>query len=187
MHAGMRWEFSPFWIFGAHARQGAKVNVSNGIGSNMDMNLPDELSLGVAHHLMDDELRLELDMKYSKWSSLADMNVMNNGVVSQSVPVNLKATTDIALGATWFWRHDTQLRFGYAYEQGANKLAGYQPAIADQTGHRISAGFGGIMSGMHLDVAWAGVFYPDANASGANAAAYSDARYSLMFTLTKKF
>ncbi len=182
-HAGLRWEFAPFWILGMHMRQGAELTIDDKFG----MTLPDEITVGLAHDLVDDEVRIELDIKQSNWSSFGDMKVTNNGAANQTVAVNLKDTTDVALGATWFWRDETQLRIGYAYEEGANQLDGFQPAIADLTGHRLALGFGGMMSGMHLDVAWAGVYYPDAHATGAYAAKYSDVRYSLLFSLTKKF
>jgi len=186
-HAGLRWEFTPFWTLGVTLRQGTDVKVSNNSGLSADITTPEEMSVGLAHDLLDDEMRIELDVKHSKWSSFQDLSVSNVGTVSQSLAVNLKDSTDVMLGLTWFWRDETQFRMGYAYEQGANELNGYQPAIGDQTGHRISLGFGGQMSGMHLDVTWAGVYYPNIEATGAYAGTYSDARYSLMFTLTKKF
>jgi len=186
-HAGLRWQFAPFWTLGVNLRQGTDVNVSNSAGANADITMPDEVSIGLAHDLLDDEMRFELDMKHSKWSSFQDLTVSNAGAVSQSLAVNMKDTTDVMLGLTWFWRDQAQFRFGYAYEQGANELNGYQPAIGDQAGHRISLGFGGEMSGMHLDMAWAGVIYPDVDVTGVYAGTYGDARYSLMFTLTKQF
>jgi len=186
-HASLRWAFQPLWSLGFHMRQGVDVTLENNTGSALNMNLPDEFTLGVSHDLMDDEMRIELDIKHSKWSSFSDMNVVNNGIVSQSIVANLSDTTDISLGATWFWRHNTQLRLGYAYEQGASQINGFQPVLADQTGHRLSVGFGGMMAGMHVDMAYAGVLYPDVDASGAYAGTYSDARQSLMFSLSKKF
>jgi len=185
-HAGLRWEFTPLWILGATLRQGMDVSVSDK-GSQFDFKLPDELTLGLAHDLLDDEMRLEIDIKHSRWSSLDALTVQSNGVVNQSLATNLKNTTDVSLGMTWFWRQNTQFRLGYAYLDKANKDDGYQPAIADFKGHRLSAGFGGMMSGMHLDVAVTGVVRKDANATGAFAGNYSDNFLSWMFSLSKKF
>ena len=186
-HASLRWEFSPFWFVGLNVRQGIDVKLSNSAGAQATVTLPDEISLGVAHDLWDDEMRVELDLKHSKWSAFEDINVSNNGVTSKSIVTNFNDTTDIRLGAIWNWRHDTQLRFGYAYEQGANPSDGYQPLLSDQSGHKLTAGFGGVMSGMHLDVAYTALLTPKVNATGTYAARYSDARYNLMFSLTKKF
>lgn len=186
-HAGLRWELVPFWTLGVHYRQGVNVQASNNLGDIAQIQLPDELTIGLSHSLWDDEMLLALDIKRSNWSALQSMNVSNNGVNSQTNLANLRDTTDVMLGATWFWRHNTQLRFGYAYEQGANQAEGFQPLLADLTGHKITLGFGGMMSTMHLDVTWTGALYNDLDAAGVYAGTYSDDRYSLTFSLSKKF
>lgn len=187
VHAGVRWEFMPFWALGVHLRQGASANLNDATGSSLDMTLPDEWNVGLAHNLMDDEMLVELDIKHSTWSSFKDLVVSKNGVNTQSLAVNFKNTTDVMLGFTWYWRHNTQLRFGYGYEQAANPTSGYQPMLSDLAGHRLTAGFGGMMMGMHLDMAYTAMLYPKAGATGAYAGNYSDARYSFMFSLSKKF
>jgi len=187
VHIATRWQFIPFWMLGITYRQGTDVSVSNGVGDTFAMNLPDELSIAVAHDLLDDEMRLELAVKHSTWSSLQNLTVENNGIVLQSLPTNLKDTTDASLGLTWFWRERTQLRFGYSYLQAANDLAAYQPAIADLKGHKFTSGFGGMMMGMHLDVSVSYAFYPSTTVTGANADSYKDSMMTWMFTLSKKF
>ena len=186
-HAGLRWEFMPFWTLGMHYRQGVVAKASNSAGDIAQIQLPDELTIGVSHSWWDDEMLLALDIKRSNWSALKNINVSNSGTNLQTNLANLRDTTDVMLGATWFWRNNTQLRFGYAYEQGANQADGFQPLLADLTGHKITLGFGGMMSTMHLDVTWTGALYNDLDATGAYAGTYSDDRYSLMFSLSKKF
>ncbi|MDQ7002943.1 MAG: outer membrane protein transport protein [Ghiorsea sp.] len=186
-HMATRWQFIPFWTLGATYRQGAHVSVSNALGDSFAMTLPNELTIAVAHDLMDDEMRIELAVKRSNWSALSDLSVKNNGTVLQSLPTKLKDTTDASLGLTWFWRERTQLRFGYSYLQGANDLAAYQPAIADLTGHKFTAGFGGKMSGMHLDVSTSYAIYPQTAVTGAYADHYKDSLLTWIFTLSKKF
>ncbi|MDQ6976875.1 MAG: outer membrane protein transport protein [Ghiorsea sp.] len=186
-HIAARWQFMPFWMMGATYRQGADVSVNNAAGDSFAMTLPDELTIAVAHDLMDDEIRLELAVKRSTWSSLQDLTVENNGSILQSLPTNLKDTTDASMGLTWFWRDRTQLRFGYSYLQGANDLSAYQPAIADLTGHKLTTGFGGTMSGMHLDVSASYALYPQTTVTGVNADSYKDSLLTWMFTLSKTF
>jgi len=186
-HMGVRWEFMPFWTLGVHYRQGVKASASNTVGDITQINLPNEWAVGLAHSLHDDEILLELDIKRSAWSSLDNLNVSNNGVNSQTNLANLKDTTDAMLGMTWYWRNDTQLRLGYAYEQGANQSAGYQPLLSDSSGYRLTAGFGGMMATMHLDVTWTGTYYSHQDVSGAYAGRYTDSRNSFMFSLSKKF
>ena len=178
----------PFWTLGVHYRQGVDVSMSNSIGDVASIQLPDEWSIGMAHSLSDDEILLELDVKRSTWSSLKDISVLSNtGTSLQSNTANLKDTTDAKLGLTWYWRNNTQLRFGYAYEQGANQSDGYQPLLSDLTGHKVSMGFGGMAATMHLDMTWTGTYYPRANGLGAYPGRYSDMRNSFMFSVTKKF
>ena len=186
LNLGLRWEAAPFWYVGANYRQGADMTFEN-LGASSPFSLPDELSLGVAHDLMDDEWRLELDVKQTAWSGVPDLKVSQAGVVSQNIPMALKDSIDVAFGATWFWRNETQLRFGYAYEQGANPESGFQPAVSDQTGHRISAGFGGVLTGLHWDMAMSYIYYPAMTATGNYAGSYSDMSYNFLFSLTKKF
>lgn len=186
-HIATRWQFMPFWTLGATYRQGADVSVSNALGDSFAMTLPNELTIAVAHDLMDNEMRIELALKRSQWSALSDLTVENNGTVLQSLPTKLKDTTDASLGLTWFWRERTQLRFGYSYLQGANDLAAYQPAIADLTGHKLTTGFGGKMSGMHLDVSMSYAFYSQTTVTGVYADNYKDSLLTWMFTLSKRF
>jgi long-subunit fatty acid transport protein len=188
VHLGLRWEFVPFWTLGAHYRQGVNVSMSNWGGDVAKIQLPDELSIGLAHIFDDDEMLLELDVKRSTWSSLQSIDVLSQaGITLQSNVTNLRDTTDAMLGLTWFWQNNTHLRFGYAYEQGANPMAGYQPLLSDLTGHKMSIGFGGMAATMHLDMTWTGTYYARGHATGAYPGAYGDMRNSFMFSLTKKF
>ena len=187
-HMGLRWEIMPFWTLGVHYRQGVDVSMSNSIGDVASIQLPDEWSIGVAHGLADDEMLLELDVRHSTWSSLSHIDVLSKaGATLQSNTAYLRDTTDARLGLTWYWRHDTQLRFGYAYEQGANPSDGYQPLLFDLTGHKISMGFGGMAATMHLDVTWTGTYYARVSGTGAYPGRYHDMRNSFMFSVTKKF
>ncbi len=186
-HMGFRWEVVPFWTLAANYRQGVDAFASNNSGDEAVITLPDELTLGVAYSASDDELLWELDIKRSAWSSLRNLNVSNNGVNSQTNTADLRDTTDVMLGLTWFWRNDTQLRFGYAHEQGANQVVGYQPLFADLTGHKFTIGFGGDMASLHLDMTLTGMLYNDLTATGAYAGTYSDSGYNFMFSLSKRF
>jgi long-subunit fatty acid transport protein len=186
-HLGLRWEFIPFWALGIHYRQGVVSSVKNGANDQIDLQLPNEINIGVSHGFSDDEILLELDVKRTQWSAFKNMVVANNGVSSQNIAVKLRDTTDMMLGMTWFWRENTQLRFGYAYEQGANQSVGYQPLLSDASGHKVSLGFGGMMATMHFDMTWTGSRYTKVDVAGPYAGRYSDARYSFMFSLSKKF
>ncbi len=185
-HVSMLWRPAPAWSVGAMLRSGADISVSGSANDTFKMKLPDSVTLGVAHDFVD-VWHLEGDISWTRWSALKDMNVVTAGVVTQIHPLNLKDTLKVSLGLTWTWRESTEFRFGYAYDQGANKSAGFNPAIADQDGHQISIGAGGTLSGMHIDLAYSYTFYSNKTATGTYAGIYRDRRQALQLSVSKRF
>jgi len=185
-HASMLWKFQPGWSLGAVARSGTRIQVSGQANDTLSLKLPDQLTLAVAHDLSD-RLRLETDVKWTRWSAVHDAHVRTAGVISQSNTLNLRDTVTVMAGVTWTWRENVQFRGGYAYDQGANKSSGFNPLIADQDGHRLSIGAGGDLFGMHTDLAYQYTFYAKKKATGTYAGTYRDRSQSLMFTVTNRF
>ncbi|MDX8408166.1 MAG: outer membrane protein transport protein [Mariprofundaceae bacterium] len=185
-HVSVMWKPRPAWSVGAMLRSGANISVSGSAGDTFKMKLPDSISVGVAHDFAD-VWRLEGDLGWTRWSALKDMNVVKAGVISQANPLNLKDTLKASLGLTWTWREATQFRFGYAYDQGANKSNGFNPAIADQDGHQISLGAGGSLSGMHVDLSYSYTYYSKKTATGTYAGTYRDRRQALLLSISKRF
>jgi len=185
-HASMKWKPAPTWSVGALVRLGSSVKLSGGVDQSMKIKLPDELTVGIAHD-MADTFRLELDANWSRWSKLKNLNVLTGTAVTQSNVLDLKDSLSLMAGLTWFWRENSQFRFGYAYEKGANSDALFHPAIADQTGHKLSLGAGGSMFGAHFDLAYAYTFYPKSTVTGPFAGIYRDRRMSLALSVSKGF
>jgi len=185
-HLSAMWKPAPAWSVGAMLRSGSRISLSGNANDTLKIKLPDVLTLGVAHDFAD-VWRLEGDVSWSRWSTLKDMNVVAAGAVTQANPLNLRDTLKAALGLTWTWRENTQFRIGYAYDQGANKSAGFNPIIADQDGHQLSLGAGGALSGMHVDLAYSYTFFAKKTATGSYAGTYRDRRQTIMLSVSNRF
>jgi len=185
-HASMKWKLAPLWSVGLMARLGSKIKLTDAANRSMDIKLPDEFTVGVAHD-MADAFRLELDGNWSRWSKLKNLNVLSGATVVQSNVLDMKDSLSLMAGLTWFWRENSQFRFGYAYEQGANSDTAFHPAISDQTGHKLSLGAGGDLFGIHMDLAYAYTFYPKSTVTGTYAGTYRDRRQSVALSLSKVF
>jgi long-subunit fatty acid transport protein len=186
-HLGILWKPAPLWNVGAMLRSGARIKLSGTANSTMQLNLPDQFTLGVSHDMYD-ALRFEMDVDWTRWSTMKDLNVhAANGAVTQANNLNLRDSFAVMASATWWWRPDTQVRFGYAYDQGANRKSALQPIVADQPGHRLSLGAGADMFGLHLDAAYSYTFFAKQSASGAYAGIYHERRQVLSLALSKVF
>jgi len=185
-HLSAKWKLAPTWSVGAMARLGSNIKFSSAAGQALTVKLPDELTVGVAHDIAD-TVRLELDAAWSRWSRLKSLNVMSGATVLQNHAMSMRDSLTVMAGATWFWRENSQFRFGYAYDQEANKSAAFNPVIADQTGHKASLGAGGDMFGFHADLAYAYTFYPKRTVTGIYAGTYRDRRHSLALSVSKRF
>lgn len=185
-HLSMKWKPVPLWSVGLLARVGSTIKLSDASNRSMDIKLPDEFTIGVSHD-MADAFRLELDANWSRWSRLKNLNVLSGTTVVQSNVLDMKDSLSLMAGLTWFWRKNSQFRFGYAYEQGANSDTAFHPAIADQTGHKVSLGAGGDLFGIHVDLAYAYTFYPKSTVTGTYAGIYRDRRQSVALSVSKGF
>ena len=185
-HASLMWKPAQAWSIGAIYRSGAKVTVSGGINQEFAFKLPDEATLALAHDFAD-VWRFETDVKWTRWSALKDMNVTAAGAVVQANPLQLRDSITAMAGLTWTWYPGSQFRFGYAYDQGANKVAGFNPIMADQDGHRVSLGIGGVVMNSHMDLAYSYTYHNKKTVTGTYAGTYRDRNQALVFSITKTF
>ncbi|MFQ5518771.1 MAG: OmpP1/FadL family transporter, partial [Mariprofundus sp.] len=93
-HLSVKWKPAPMWSLGAMARMGAKLNLSGNANQTLDIQLPDELTVGVAYDLID-AVRLELDTTWSRWSKLTDLNVLSGTTLVQSNALDMQDTFTI--------------------------------------------------------------------------------------------
>jgi long-subunit fatty acid transport protein len=183
-HASLMWKPIPTWSTGLMFRSGSRVSISGQANNTLSFKLPDEVTAGIAHDFAD-VWRLEVDVKWTRWSALKDLNV--SGTSPQSNPLDLRDTVTVMSGLTWTWRQGSQLRAGYAYDQGANRSVNFNPVIADQDGHRISLGAGGDAYGVHMDLAYTYTYFTKNTVTGPNAGTYRDRKQAVNFSVSKTF
>lgn len=182
VNVGVNWKPAPLWKVGMMLRSGTKAKVKFA-NQQVNLKLPEQITLGVSHD-MADSFRLEADIAYERWSRIKNLDV-RGGVIRHAV--DLKDTLALKTGLTWYWLPDTTFRFGYAYEQGANRASAFQQAIADQSGHRLSLGAGGDLFGAHVDLAYAYTFHAQQSVTAPVAGKYRDRKQALMVSLSKAF
>ncbi len=184
-HVSWLWRPMPAWSLGAMFRYGSKLSIDGGGTGSANVQLPNEARIGLGYNLTDG-LRLEVDGAWTGWSDLKSMNV-TGGTGAQTNTLTLQDTFGVMTGITWTWRENTQFRFGYAFDQGANKEAGFNARLADGNNHRVSIGAGGEMFGVRADVAYAYTYFPDVTATGTFAGTYRDRKQVIVFSIGKTF
>ncbi len=185
-HVSFSWKFMPQWQMGMMLRKAPRLDLKDQ-GNSQRIELPDQIGLGISHDIAD-ALRWEMDAEWSRWSSLKDASVKNaSGAVVIAAPVSLRDSIAVRTGVSWLWRRDSALRFGYAYDQGANKRSAFQPMLSDQSGHRLSIGMGGEMFDMYIDLAYSYTFFANQTVTGSYAGKYRDRRQTLGVALSKTF
>jgi long-subunit fatty acid transport protein len=183
-HASLMWRPWYGWSFGLMGRTGPKVKFS-GNGGILSLQLPDQVAVGVAHDFTDN-IRLELDADWMHWSKLKNLDVVG-GTAAQTNALNLRDSVSAMAGLTWTWRENATVRVGYTFEGAASKSTGFNPALADQDGHRISLGGGFDAFGFHTDASYSYTFYPKKTMAGLVSGTLRDRRQALLVSVSKVF
>jgi len=191
-HVSVMWHPRPAWSIGGVLKSGANINLTGTArgavagNANVTVKLPDVARFGVMH-VFNDSLRLEVDTSWTRWSTLKNLDV--RGSTSELNPLNLRDSLGLMTGLSWFWRENTTLRFGYAFDQSATKDELWSARIVDANMHRISLGAGGDMLGMHFDLAYVYAYSPNSSvtASGIYDGTYRNRRQSLALSIGKNF
>lgn len=118
--------------------------------------LPQVITGGVAIwpvREMDREWKLEMDIDYTGWKSLRNINI-NTPAGTTPVPTNWRSTFTVMTGTeykflnpVWLQNWDVALRAGYWFSQTPVPDATYNPAVPDSDGHSISVGAGALCKG----------------------------------------
>ena len=191
-HISALWHPRPAWAFGAMLKSGATIKL-NGTASgavngtaNTKIKLPDVARIG-AMHVFNDQWRIEVDSSWTRWSRQKNFDVQ--GTTVELNPLNLRDSFGVMTGLTWFWRENTVLRFGYAFDQAATKDGGYNARIVDANTHRISIGAGADMFDVHLDLAYVYALSPKRTINNGTAfdGTYRNRRQSLALSIGKHF
>lgn len=167
-NAALMWRPWYGWSFGLMGRAVRGLKFSGG-GRTLTMQLPEELTVGVAHDLTDN-IRLELDADWLRWAALKKL-----AVVSEMA------------GLTWTWRPNATFRLGYAFDAGTGTASNFNPALDSVNGHRISFGSGFDAFGFHTDVSYSYTFYPNKTVAGLVPGTFRDRRQALLVSISKVF
>jgi len=191
-HASLMWKFYPGWSLGVMYRFNPTVTIS---GSNIttfssaastQFNLPDSFRAGLAWDFSD-ALKFEVDGTWTGWSQLSDLNI--SALNGQLIPLNLQDSFGLMAGVRWSWMENSQLRFGYAFDQAAGRDTGFNARVADANRHRISFGLGGDIFSAHLDFAYILTFIPSRTIAGSAPfnGEYRDIQHTLMLSFSTYF
>ncbi len=191
-HVSVLWRPRPAWSFGAMLQSGANINLSGTATgavagtAKVKVSLPDVLRVGV-NHVFSDAVRFEVDASWTRWSSLSDLNVV--GRTRELNTLNMSDSLSLMTGLTWFWRENTQFRFGYTFDQAATKDTAFNARIFDANTHRISLGAGAELFGVHLDMAYVYAYSPSRTISGSGVfdGKYRTRRQTLSLSVAKHF
>jgi len=193
-HISVMWHPRPAWALGGMLKSGSSLKLSGTArgavagNASVTVKLPDVARFGVMH-VFNDALRLEVDTSWTRWSTLKNLDVV--GSTRELNTLNLNDSFGLMTGLSWFWRENTTLRFGYAFDQAATKDAGYKPRVVDANTHRVSLGAGGDMLGMHFDLAYVYAFSPARTIPVASTSIYDGTyrtrRQSLALSVGKHF
>ncbi len=191
-HISALWHPRPAWAIGGMFISGATIKLngtaSGAVNGNAStkVKLPDVLRLG-AMHVFDDKLRVEVDTSWTRWSRQKNLDVV--GTTAELNPLSLRDSFGLMTGATWFWRENTVVRLGYAFDQAATKDGGYNARIVDANTHRVSLGGGADLLGAHFDLAYVYVFAANRSINNGTAfdGTYRNRRQSLALSISKHF
>ncbi|NEX21972.1 porin [Thiorhodococcus mannitoliphagus] len=146
------------WSFGASYRSSATVDVTGDYvplsqtlvylqrlepaqQAEVNFDLPWRLQLG-ARYAVNEQLAVEVDVTRTGWSSFNDLKVTgkNTGVVIFADQNDWDDSNAYRLGVTYQVQPQTQLRFGYAYDETGQSDDHFSARVPDNDRHLFSIG-----------------------------------------------
>jgi long-chain fatty acid transport protein len=109
--------------------------------AEVDLDLPWRLQIG-ARYEVNDDVAVELDWSRTGWSRFDTLRIKQAGT-GRLISTNtnkLEDTNAWRIGLTWNLKPETQLRFGYTYDETGQGDEYFSPRIADNDRHLFSLG-----------------------------------------------
>ncbi len=160
------------WSIGASYRSPVTAEVdgsvdlaAGSVGANTTVDFPSILQVG-ARYQANDQLALEFDIDRTGWSTFDRIGIN----LSQPVPgigstINSRNNWDDAnayrLGATYDVRPNTQLRFGYTFDETPQPDDGFSPRVPDNDRQLFSLGVAQKMNGWTVEAGYMYVLVDD--------------------------
>lgn len=109
--------------------------------AKVDIDLPWRLQLGARYEITD-ALAVEIDWTRTGWSEFSTLEVKgkNTGQVIFSDTNDWDDSNAYRIGATYQLRPETQLRFGYSYDETGQSDAHFSPRVPDNNRHLFGIG-----------------------------------------------
>jgi long-chain fatty acid transport protein len=109
--------------------------------ASLDFDLPWRLQLGLRYEISP-ALAAEFDWSYTGWSSFKELEVygQQNGGLIFADTNNWHNASTYRLGLTWQVLSETQLRFGYSYDQSAQDDDYFSARVPDTDRHLFGIG-----------------------------------------------
>jgi long-chain fatty acid transport protein len=130
--------------------------------AEVDVDLPWRLQLGI-RYAVTEALAVELDWTRTGWSTFSKLEVEGTGT-GETIFTDTndwKDTNAYRLGVTYQVRPDTQLRFGYSYDETGQEDAHFSARVPDNDRHLFGIGVAHLLGdGLSIE---AGYMYVKAN------------------------
>jgi long-chain fatty acid transport protein len=142
--------------------------VTPGQTAKLDLNLPWRLQLG-ARYAINPQLAVEVDWTRIGWSQFENIEVKtkSGGNVIFTDTNDWEDADAIRLGLTYAVRPNTQLRFGYSYDQTGQPDAHFSARVPDSDRQLFSIGVSqGLGQGFTVEAGYMYVLVDDRNYSG---------------------
>lgn len=159
-----------------------------------EMEFPGSIAAGYGIDV-NDKLTVGFDFQWSANSSHDDipLNVGNNQTLlpNDRVALGWKDSIDLGTGMSYKLSDQWTLRAGYLYSENSQDDVNYTPAVATYDRHVFSAGIGWKGKRNRVDVAYAFVYNPTREVSGAATPAFNGSYdhqwHVLSFSITHTF
>jgi len=139
--------------------------------AELDLNLPWRLTLG-ARYQINPKLAVEADWARTGWSEFDEIKVtgdLNGGTLIQDTN-DWKDANAFRFGITYQLLDQTQLRFGYSYDETAQDDAHFSARVPDNDRNLFSIGVSHRLDdGWQLEAGYMYVMFKDRNYSGTRA------------------
>jgi long-chain fatty acid transport protein len=173
------------WSFGASFRSAATLELEGDYtalnptlvalgrlqptqGAELELNLPWRLQLG-ARYKINPKLAVEFDWTRTGWSEFEEIKVIgDSGAILVQDDNNWNDTNAYRIGATYDLLDQTQLRFGYSYDETGQDDDYFSARIPDSDRHLFSVGVAHrLAQGWQVEAGYMYVMFSDRDYSGA--------------------
>ncbi len=146
------------WSFGASYRSAVSVDIDgkvNTTDAETAVDFPWMLQIG-ARYQANEKLAVEFDIDRTGWSEFDQIVIRSKatgGIIATSTN-NWDDASAYRIGATYDLQPNTQLRFGYAFDETPQPDSNFSPRVPDNDRHLLSFGVAQKLNGWTLEAGY---------------------------------